>query len=192
MMARLVALIASIRPTVRRVTETLATPARTKISTMPAPSAMSIWRANASRSSMSRPTSRCAPSGKRDGDCAQLRAASDRLGGGLKLPQPAAPRRSDGQALRLPASGSKCGIGEQVDAAIGPRRSGMLRDGCNELAASARCVGALQGRQFGRDCLIRAAAHVGRGRPVDVAEQRDDRGAEHGDADQRQPQRRGA
>src|SRR4029453_1640850 len=58
MMARLVALIDSIRPTVRRVTRVLATPASTNISTMPEITAVLIWSAKPSSSLISFPTSR--------------------------------------------------------------------------------------------------------------------------------------
>ena len=58
MMARLVALIDSIRPTVRRVTRMLTTPASTKINAAPEITAVLIRSVKLSRSPISRPTSK--------------------------------------------------------------------------------------------------------------------------------------
>src|ERR1700756_5323466 len=58
MMARLVALICSIRPTVRRVTSTLAIAASAKISTTPEITAALIDAAKLSRALISRPAPR--------------------------------------------------------------------------------------------------------------------------------------
>ena len=60
--ARLVALMDSILPTVRRVTDTLAKPASTSSSSPLHISAMAMLRVNASRSPIVVPTSRCEPS----------------------------------------------------------------------------------------------------------------------------------
>ena len=63
MMARLVASIDLIRPTVRRVTRMLATPASTNINATPEITAVLIWSVKLSRSLISLPTSRRSPLG---------------------------------------------------------------------------------------------------------------------------------
>ena len=108
MMARLVALIDSIRPTVRRVTEMLATPARTKIKPMAHAKAILILSPSSRRSLMSLPTSKCDPSGSVS-NIARNRgrlAESGLRSCAVKVSHPPEPVRADGHASRLPAIGA--------------------------------------------------------------------------------------
>ena len=106
MMARLVALMDSMRPTVRRVTNTLATPASTNINKMHRARAVLILSVNSSRSSMSFPTSKWLPSGSVSN---VARRSSGRPSRALNSPHPLEPFMADGQSARLPASGANEG-----------------------------------------------------------------------------------
>ena len=108
MIARLVALTDSIRPTVRRVTLTAAAIARTKIKTSTSAKARYILRTNWVRSVTSRPTRRCEPSGS----VSKAARTKDRSvvvepdSVASKLARPASPASAAGHFLRLPASGA--------------------------------------------------------------------------------------
>src|SRR5205823_14604423 len=103
--ARLVALIDSIRPTVRRVTRTLATPATTNINATQEITAILIWSAKLSRSLISLPTSKRLPPGNVS-SIARSSGGVRALGYGHSARNsvhPLAARTVDGHALRLPA-----------------------------------------------------------------------------------------
>jgi hypothetical protein len=192
MIARLVALMASIRPTVRRVTETLATPARTNISTRPSRSAVSIMRANASRSSMAWPTSSREPSPR----VATIARTSGASAAGVPSRAERSRSASHGETGRpgreIAGEARARGVDEQILPAGETRSGSALLDRGNQSSAACGVMGVQQHRPFRRNGAIGAAAHERVGGHVDVAEQTNDRGAEDGDGEQRQPKGRRA
>ena len=111
MMARLVELIASIRPTVRRVIKTLAIPASTNTKTPTHMSALLISFTNSLRSSISFPTRKWSPFGSVT-NVARNSGWLVPVGwlfGALKFSHPLKPRKVDGQTVRFPEIGTNEG-----------------------------------------------------------------------------------
>src|SRR4029077_8577097 len=109
MIARLVALTDSIRPTVRRVTLTAAAIARTKIKTSTSAKARYILRTTWVRSVTSRPTRSGEPSGavSKAARTKDRSVVSEPDSVASKLARPASPESAAGHFLRLPARGAR-------------------------------------------------------------------------------------
>src|SRR5262249_45813961 len=83
-----------------------------------------------------------------------------------------------GPDLKITCHRREGGIGEQIEAALETTVGNTALYRCNQPTASRSLVSFVQDSTLRRDRAIRLAQHVGRGRPVDIAEKRDDDGAE--------------
>ena len=188
-MARLVALMDSMRPTVRRVTLTLATAARTNRKTTAKMSAARICRGelveivDVASDQQMEAVWQGAPA------AAEQRSVARRLrvqGVGAEL-DPSGRLDFAGRPL-LQSAGDRLegAVGEQIKRAAQTRLAGALGDRPDQALAAGGVIDLAQVLLFRCDRAVGATEHEGRGRPIDIAEQRQHHSAEHGDADQRQ------